>query len=260
MGTYRTADGELRDRLRHRAPHSPTPPPARLQAAIDARNGRATLFELKPAISLEYWRDGGYPSNFLPYAYETMGVRDPSKVLHLFSGGVRVGITVDIRPECNPTIVADALHVPLEDESFDFIMADPPYGRSYAEHLYGTGKHFPRPSHILREASRLLRPGGRFGLLHYIVPKARHGLQQLGVWGVYIGPDFAIRAWTVYEKRQPKLLAEGDDVNIGKEKGGTEQRPDVKVIPQKPQTQPAPETKPRTAPPVHAPEKVPAGQ
>lgn len=209
MGTYRSANSELRDRLRHRAPHSPTKPPARLQAAIDARMGRATLFELTPAIGLDYWRDGGYPSNFLPYAYETMGVRDPSKVLHMFSGGVRVGVTVDIRPECKPTIVADALHIPLPDESFDFIMADPPYARSYAEHLYGTGKNYPRPSNILREASRLLRPGGRFGILHYVVPKARFGLSQEGVWGVYIGPDFAIRAWTVYSKRGPTLGLEG---------------------------------------------------
>jgi SAM-dependent methyltransferase len=202
MARYGSARTELNDRLRHRAPHAVTPPPPRLQAAIDARIGRATLFEMKPAISLEYWRDGGYPFNFLPHAYATMGVTDPSQVLHMFSGGVRAGVTVDIRPECEPTIVADARHLPLADETFEWVMADPPYSESYATHLYGTGGNYPRPSHILREAARVLKPGGKLGLLHFIVPKARHGLRQHGVWGVYIGPDFAIRAWTVYTKTQ----------------------------------------------------------
>jgi SAM-dependent methyltransferase len=202
MAKYASERTELKDRLRHRAPHSITPPPPRLQAAIDARIGRATLFDFKPAISLEYWRDGGYPFNFLPHAYRTLGVTRPEEVVHMFSGGVRVGITVDIRPECRPAIIADALHMPLEDESVEWVMADPPYSESYATHLYGTGDKYPRPSHILKEAARVLKPGGTFGLLHYIVPKARHGLEQLGVWGVYIGPDFAIRAWTVYRKRQ----------------------------------------------------------
>lgn len=202
MAKYASERTELNDRLRHRAPHSPTPPPPRLQAAIDARIGRATLFELKPAISLEYWRDGGYPFNFLPHAYGTMGVTRPDEVLQLFSGGVRVGITIDVRAECAPKVIADAIALPFADETFEWAMADPPYSESYATHLYGTGGRYVRPSHILKEAARVLKPGGTFGLLHFIVPKARHGLEQIGVWGVYIGPDFAIRAWTVYRKKQ----------------------------------------------------------
>jgi SAM-dependent methyltransferase len=259
MGTYSSDRSELRDRLRHRAPHSPTKPPARLQAAIDQRMGRATLFELKPAIGLDYWRDGGYPSNFLPHAYATMGVTDPSRVLHMFSGGVRAGITVDVRIECKPMVVADAIRTPFADGTFDWIMADPPYAQSYATHLYGTGDKYPRPSHILREASRLLRPGGRLGVLHFIVPKARHGLSQEGVWGVYIGPDFAIRAWTVYAKKQPELIGQKEqDVEIGKDREGQEQRPDVKVIPPKQRPAEAPETKPIPQP-VTAPEREKVG-
>lgn len=103
-------------------------------------------------------------------------------------------------------VVADCRALPFAAASFDWVMADPPYAESYAEQLYGTGSVYPRPGHIMREAARVLRPGGRLGLLHYIAPRARHGMRFLSVWGVYVGPDMAIRAWSVYEKKQPELL------------------------------------------------------
>lgn len=143
---------------------------------------------------------GGYPKGFLQYAFRTLGVRDPDAVLHLCSGSVRTGITVDVRWEMQPAVVADCRQTPFRDESFDFILADPPYGETYAETQYGTGNRYPRPGSILKEAERLLRVGGRFGILHFLVPIATARMKGITVYGITTGGGYAIRAWTVFEK------------------------------------------------------------
>ena len=166
-------------------------------------NGHPPLFGFSPAlVYAPHPEGGGYPIGFLDRAYMTLNVTNPEKVLHLCSGSMRIGVTVDIRPEMQPAIVADCRAVPLPDESFDWVMADPPYSEAYAENLYGTGADYPQPSHILREACRLLRPGGRVGILHFQVPMHRPPLRMVGVWGVSTGAGYAIRAWTVFEKAQ----------------------------------------------------------
>lgn len=149
---------------------------------------------------------GGYPHGFLEWAFGIMRVTDPEKVLHLCGGSVKSGVTVDIRPEKNPSIVADCRSVPLQDESFDFILADPPYAEDYAKNLYGTQDVYPKPGEILKEASRLLKPYGKVGLLHFIVPMSRKPLKLLGVWGITTGAGYAIRAWSLFEKMPSEIV------------------------------------------------------
>ena len=144
---------------------------------------------------------GGFPKRFLKKAFQTLGVTDPDKVLHLCSGSVKKGITVDIRPEMKPTIIADCRNVPLPSNSVNWIIADPPYSKDYATNLYKTGKDYPKPGEILKEASRLLKKGGRVGILHFQVPMFRKPLKLLGVYGITTGLGYAIRAWSVYEKQ-----------------------------------------------------------
>lgn len=163
--------------------------------------GHPVMFGFKDAEHFGDWPDGGgYPKGFLKRAMETLGVTDPTAVLHLCSGSMVSGIRVDIRPETNPTYVADCRNVPLPNASVDWIMADPPYSEEYARNLYGTEKNYPKPGQILKEACRLLKPGGRVGILHFQVPMSRKPLRLERVIGITTGAGYAIRAWSVFVK------------------------------------------------------------
>lgn len=160
---------------------------------------------------------GGYPKGFVEWALAEMGCVDSARVLHLCSGSMRTGVRVDVRVELGPDIVADCRTTPLRDESFDYILADPPYAESYAENLYGTAAYYPTPGEVVREAGRLLRPGGRLGFLHFMVPLVRQPMRIRGVYGITTGSGYAIRAWTLLEKRPEALtldLPVVDTVNI----------------------------------------------
>lgn len=194
---------EIRERERARSPFGP-------RVGHDMGNGHPLLFGMSPVIEMDAWPDGGgYPSNFLVRAYDTLGATDPGRVLHLCSGSVRVGVTVDIRAETKPRVVADVRALPFRDESFDWIMADPPYSEAYADNLYDTKDQYPKPGVIAREACRVLRPGGRFGILHFVVPMNPRELRLVRVWGVTFGAGYRIRAWSVFEKRAESSWIEG---------------------------------------------------
>ena len=179
--------------------------------------GHPVLFGTpRPAFDFGPFPDGGgYPHGFLAFCYSRMAAVvgktvDPEAVLHLCSGSMLTGVCVDVRPEVNPDIVADCRDVPLPDASFDFILSDPPYSKEYAANLYGTEKSYPMPGQIAKEALRLLRPGGAFGLLHFQVPIIKKPMEMIGVFGISTGMGYAIRAWTLCRKgdEHPELWNE----------------------------------------------------
>jgi SAM-dependent methyltransferase len=145
---------------------------------------------------------GGYPKRFLSKAYEIMGVTDPDQVLHVCSGSVKTGVRVDIRAEKNPTIVTDACSLPFPDDSFQWILADPPYTADHAENLYGTGSVYPSPHVLTQECLRVLKPGGFFGIMHHMVPKFKKPGKLVKVYAITQGPGYNIRAWTLFTKME----------------------------------------------------------
>jgi hypothetical protein len=78
------------------------------------------------------------------------------------------------------------------------ILIDPPYSAHYARELYGV--EYPRPSHLLREAARIIAPGRRIGIVHYITPKPALGTFFVKAFGVSTGFDMPMRALTFYER------------------------------------------------------------
>lgn len=150
---------------------------------------------------------GRLPVGFLQWAYRVLRVHLGGSILHVCSGGLgreTRGIRVDIRRSVNPDVVADGTALPFISDSFDAVLIDPPYSVEYAEHLYGIT--YPRPSALLREAARVLRPGRRVGMVHFLVPRPEPGLRFVEVHGVTTGCGYRIRALTVFERDGANLL------------------------------------------------------
>ncbi len=122
------------------------------------------------------------------------------EILHVCSGSLPPGegIRVDIRPSAKPDILADGRKLPLSSGSVAGVMLDPPYSADYARSLYGVD--YPRPSHLLREAARVVRPGGRIVLVHYITAKAAEGTTFVRAFGMSTGFNMPMRAVSIYER------------------------------------------------------------
>lgn len=182
-------------------------------------DGRTKCLRHKGQEALNNQMDGADPDGFAVFGQfpdgflrdvlrlELLGTRNRDEVLHVCSGtlGPRERWTVDMRPAARPSVIARGESLPFLDGVFRAILIDPPYTEEYARNLYRS--EFPRPSHLLREAARVVAPGGRIGLLHIAVPITPAGCDFVTSFGVVPGPGFRIRAFTVYQRLQDSLFA-----------------------------------------------------
>lgn len=149
---------------------------------------------------------GAFPQGFIPKLKRRWW---GNKRLWLFSGSFSdpSGIMVDIKPDVFPTVQADCEALPFKDESFDFVMMDPPYSEEEALSLYGTP--YFNLLHVLNEAARVCEPGGYVLLLHRLIcwNHPEHNihfkrLKVIAVGGVYKFCGWTnIRALTVWQKQ-----------------------------------------------------------
>ena len=140
---------------------------------------------------------GAYPSGFLRRAIDLVG---SGKVCHLCSGSLEnEPYTVDINPDCHPSFVEDARHTSFESGVFDSVLIDPPYSEEDAKR-YGTG--LPSMKDLLVEACRIVKPGGKVGLLHLLVPHIPKGFEQreVALIAVVCGCNQRIRVFTVLKR------------------------------------------------------------
>ena len=149
-----------------------------------------------------------YPSRFW-YNFKKHYPIDPDieRILHMFSGSMDWGDTTDLRAETGADIVAPYDNLPIEDDTYDKVVADPPYTCGFANEWITHPKDLPKPKKILLEAARVTKPGGLIAILHVIViPAYKHEVpkcsltERIGLHGILCGPNNAIRVLNVFRK------------------------------------------------------------
>ena len=114
---------------------------------------------------------GGFPLHFEKKLFEMYKFPN-NEILQPFGGKAEYGIRCDVKSDLKygakgesyiigkeqPDIVCDAHNLPFPDNSFSFVLLDPPYSNEESKRLYGTGKL--HPNQFIREAVRVCKFGG----------------------------------------------------------------------------------------------------
>ena len=166
---------------------------------------------------------GSYPGGFLERARALLGVSSNDPILHVCAGRVdrypyRGGFGKnDYRLDSDPKMRADFTQdvnvgIPRNPEVtrgrhaglWYAILADPPYTKEDAEHYDAGEVDLPNPHALLADMLRNVRPGGRVGLLHYIVPRPPKEMDPkfVAVISVMVGFGNRLRCYTVFERRR----------------------------------------------------------
>lgn len=203
-------ESELLHTESDKRPAGSSMPRERLQRASGKPPGRAVLWNATPGVGFDpapVW--GAFPQRFVGWAIKRLGA-PAAKVLHVCSGMLDAdvgGVRVDLRAAARPDVRADGTCLPFADNTFRAVLLDPPYSIEYARDLYGVDydKHC-RPSQLLAEAARVVKPGGLIGFLHFLVPMPPPATRFVEVHGVTQGCGYRIRAFTVFEKEAARDL------------------------------------------------------
>lgn len=150
---------------------------------------------------------GQYPPTFLKRALSLFP--NAKDIIQCPSGTLTgPGVTVDLmRDEVrNPQIQASADNIPLPDNSFDLFLSDPPYSEADSK-IYGCSK-FPLRG-MMKEARRLLRPGGYLGVLHVYYPMyRRQDWDLIGLISVVTGFQRKTRMFSIFRSKKKDPLSQ----------------------------------------------------
>jgi hypothetical protein len=154
---------------------------------------------------------GAYPKGFLEKARFLLGIGWDDALLHVCSGRVRdywnpkaIGendFTLDCNAGTSPNYLCD---VTTADDStamgelWDAILADPPYTPEDAKH-YGDYP-FPNPHKLVKKCVEAVKPGGRVGILHLVVPRCPANARFRALIGVTVGSGTRARVFSIFEK------------------------------------------------------------
>lgn len=143
---------------------------------------------------------GGYPSGYLRRVKALFPEKE--RALHIFSGRVDQevwpGDTCDINPDLSPTYVDDAqrlLSVPLE--SYDIVLADPPYSIEDAERYQTT----MIKRNCVMSALRRLASGAHVVWLDQVLPMYRKDAFDVeAVIGMVKSTNHRFRVVTIFRR------------------------------------------------------------
>ena len=144
-----------------------------------------------------------YPGRFWYNFLRTYSLdQTEDKVLHMFSGSMDWGDTTDLRAETGATFVGPYDDLPIEDNVYDFVIADPPYTMGFANEWITHKKDLPKPKRILLEAARVTKPNGIIAIMHVILIPAYKvaNVKRTAIHNILVGPNNAFRGLNVYRK------------------------------------------------------------
>ena len=158
-------------------------------------------------VKSEYY--GGYPAGYLRRIKALFP--DKKRVLHLFSGRVdktvMPGDTVDVNPELAPDYVDDAqalASVPLE--SYDLVMADPPYSVEDCERYQTT---MVKRNKVMAALGERLALGCHVVWLDQVLPMYRKDQFCLdAVIGMVKSTNHRFRVVTVFKRHNAEVSHE----------------------------------------------------
>lgn len=148
---------------------------------------------------------GSYPAGFLKRfktAFKDFLPKTNNDILHICSGRLppTEGIRLDINADYDPDILSNAENMSqVKDESFEWVMADPPYNEEASQKYYGV----PLLSKVkmIREMARVCKQGGYIALLDQYSPNSvSRCLKRIALIGVTSVPNTDMRIFTVWKK------------------------------------------------------------
>lgn len=151
-------------------------------------------------------RYGGYLGGFPERARALLGATIDEPVLHVCGGLARLypyrgGFGPhDQTLDSDPGVLPDYLRGVIEPlpTGFKAMLADPPYSEEDALH-YG-GSEYPNPHRLMASMLHALMPGGRAGMIHYVIPRCPKGARFVACVGVGCGFGNRLRCYTVFER------------------------------------------------------------
>jgi len=153
---------------------------------------------------------GAYPAGFLSRARALLGVAINDPVLHVCSGRVKDypfagfgpnDMTLDLDPALQPDFVQDAREgLPYITAGWPAILIDPPYTEGDAARYTPGAGALPSPALLLRNGLEAVRPGGRVGILHYVIPRPPKGTKLVAAVMVVVGFGNRVRVYSVFER------------------------------------------------------------
>jgi len=162
-----------------------------------------------PPATGQYQR---YPSRFIINLKKTYRdlIKD-KKVLEMFSGTGAMKsldcakfVTSDSRKETGADIIGLYNYLPLKSNTFDIVIADPPYTMGFARQWTNLEKDIPKPKYVLGEASRLTKQSGLIFILHVIIIPAykEFEVKRIALHPILTGANNAIRVLNVFQKKK----------------------------------------------------------
>ncbi len=143
-----------------------------------------------------------YPQFFEYVKGEIVVPAEGMKILNMFSGSISWGDTTDIRPESGATFIADYANLPIPDNTYDLVVADPAYADFFSKQWSQNTKDHPIPKRILIEAARITKPNGLIAILHIILIRAwkEAKVKRIAIHPIFAGENNVIRALNVFRK------------------------------------------------------------